>query len=287
MRERASVLCIGVLFPILPALLVARGLSVEWQAPAGCPSSDAMHSRIRGAVGRTSAGPDLTIRGVVTRLEPAGWRMLTTVSSQEFGRVLKPAVDAPSCAELADAFILFVTHSWSASEPPPPRVTWRMRIAGRGGYGLMGSEWYGGGQVAFGVVVGRLRVELGGGGVGGRRKHVPGFEIQRWTLLLRACAELSVRTVDLHLCGGAEGGFINTRRLKRDKWLEGALSIDLHLAPAMTWWVHPVVGVWLGLAGGVYVWRPKAAIGAELVNDVPGPAVSIEGALGLEFRWGG
>ena len=289
-RTRADTLC-RVLLPVLPLLFVARGLSIEWQAPAECPSAEAVRSRVRDAVGRTSAGPDLTIRGVVTPLAPAGWRMLTTVYSQEFGSAPKPAVDAPTCAELADAFILFVTHSWTAAEPPPPpRVTWRMRVAGRGGYGLAGSRWYAGGQLVIGLVVGHLRVELGGAGVGGVRgaeEPVPGLGVQRWTLLLRACGEMAVRSLELRLCGGAEGGGIATGPAKgSSRWQPSAGTLDLHLAPALTWWVHPVLGVWVGLTGGVYLTHLNPKIGEEPSPKVPSPWVSAEGALGLEFRWG-
>ena len=274
-----------VLLSVLPLLLAARGLSVEWHAPAGCPSSEAIHSRIRDTVGRASAGPEMTIRGVVTRLEPSGWRMLTSVHSPEFGGAPKPAIDAPSCTELADAFILFVTHSWTASEPrPPPRATWRMRLAGRGGYGLAGSGGYGGAQLVFGLVVGHLRVELGGGGVGGRTdESVPRIAFQRWTLLLRACGEFAVRSLELRLCGGAEGGMINGRA-DGGSWTDVVETLDLHLAPAMTWWVHPVVGVWLGLSGGWYASRPEPAYNGTLLTPVHHG--SAEGALGLEFRWG-
>lgn len=278
-----------MLLPFLPLLFVAGGLRIEWHAPGECPSTDVVRSRVREAVGRTSDGPDMTIRGVVSPLAPGAWRMLTTMYSQEFGSAPKPAVDAPSCAELADAFILFVTHSWTAAEPRPrPRVTWRMRVAGRGGYGLAGSEWYGGGQLVLGLVVGHLRIELGGSGVGGWRgaeKPVPHLGVQRWTVLLRACGELAVRSLELRLCGGSEGGWVATRRREGSGWQEFAPTFDLHLAPALTWWVRPGIGVWVGLTGGWYPWPLQPKIG-EVPARVPSPWGSAEGALGLEFRWG-
>lgn len=70
--------------------------------------------------------------------------------------------------------------------------------------------------------------------------------------------------------------------------------LNVHAAPAMTWWMHRRVGLWFGLAAGVNVLLPDGCIKAA-ATDVScksesgpvwrTPKLVAHGGLGLEFRW--
>ena len=276
-----------MLASMLPLFFLASGPDIEWEAPSGCPTEQAVMARLRA--GLRDAGPALGLRiqGSVSVLEPQGWRLDMVVSSDKFGVARKPPITAPNCSELADEFVLRVKQS--LPEPGPERrrstarVAWRARLAGRGGYGLIRGAPFGGAQLVFALKTRHFGFELGAGGDYGRssQQTFPDLRLARMTLLLRVCGEFTVRSVDFHLCAGAEGGAMSTQRPHATTWADPGGTLNVHAAPALTWWLHPRVGLWLGLSGGPYLERPTPKLTGFPVARGYG-----EGALGVEFRWG-
>ena len=275
--------------------LLATGPTIEWQGSPGCPPMGAIKTRVRAALDDAPAGPPLTVRAQIYAIETGGWRMEMTVAGAEFGESTKPPLLAPSCDELADEFVLRAKQFWLASAPTPasrapPTISWRARFGGRAGYGLVPDAGFYGGQLAFGLVVRRVRIEVGSGLVGARRPGAPtagsstfpGFTALRWTALLRVCGEFPVRSVDFRVCAGAEAGKLHAREAGKMAWDRASPSVDVDVATGLTWWFHPAVGMWLGLTAG------RCACKASLKHEgqiLTLPPAFGEVALGLEFRW--
>lgn len=278
------------------AVLLSPGPTIEWQAESGCTSPREIADRVRTELQDAPAGPPLTVRARVLAMDDGGWRMEMSVIGGEFGESTKPPLDAPSCDELADEFVLRAEQYWlAASQTPVPRdrpsVGWRARVVGRAGYGTVRDAGTYGGQVVFGLVVRRLRLELGGGleyASSPGSSTLPVFTALRWTTLVRVCGEWMRQSVALHLCGGAAAGQIYARGVT---W-NSVPSVDVHAAPGLTWWFHSKLGLWLGFSAGVYLNRPEFMHGEEGEQHAVGaPSVRAppffgEGAMGLEFRWG-
>lgn len=226
----------------------------------------------------------------MTQLDPQRWRLDLVIHGQSFGSVPKPPVEAPTCGELAEEFVLRVKHSWPALvESSHPRVSWRVRLLGRTGYGIVRDAAHWGGQLVFGLVVKRLRIEAGGGADGSRRSgdnFFPTFDVFRWTLLLRLCAELPSPRVDFHLCAGIEGGKLASRRVDREMFMPPGSTLNVHASPAITWWMSRSVGLWVSLSGGMYFIPTMPTLDDPSIALTPLPGF-VEGGLGLEFRWGG
>lgn len=281
----------------LPVLFLASGPDIKWEAPAGCPTEQAVMARLRADLRNAAPAPGLRVHGSVSALEPQGWQLDMVVSSDKFGVARKPPVAAPDCDELADEFVLRVKQSLPERAVRPrvvARVTWRARLDGRGGYGLIRGAPFGGAQLVFALTTRHIGFELGVGGDYGlsKRQSSLDFKLARLTFLLRICREFTAGPVDFHLCAGIEGGALTTHRLQpttwATTWTDPGGTLNIHAAPALTWWLHPKVGLWLGLSGGPYLARPIPNPAG--LPRVPGYAEETrgygEGALGVEFRWG-
>ena len=97
------------LAPLVCALLFARGafaenaLTLEWRAPAECPTGDAVEREVSRLLGGAAGARRLTAVAEVTR-EGARWRVrLRTLSAENPG---DRTMDSESCGELADATAL-------------------------------------------------------------------------------------------------------------------------------------------------------------------------------------
>jgi hypothetical protein len=78
---------------------------LRWRAPASCPSEAEMRAQIARLLGRTPpSGPRrVAVRGNASQRR-GRWRM--SVRTETGGEIGERSIDAPSCAELADAFVL-------------------------------------------------------------------------------------------------------------------------------------------------------------------------------------
>lgn len=99
------------------------------------------------------------------------------------------------------------------------------------------------------------------------------------------CRDLVVRSVDLHLCAGLDGGIILMKNIDRTAkpWM-----VHLHVSPGVTWWFRPRVGLFAGFSAGPALARPNFYLGPgpeELAESRhPMPREFVEAAVGLEIR---
>lgn len=284
--------------------------TVEWHAPRPCPSAAAMQRAVGEALAGTSPGAARTIRARIWRTRHAGWRMQITTTGASFGVVRGAPVPARTCRELADYFLFYTKEVWLAAaveqpkpRPPQPpersRALARIRLAGRGGIGAMPDAAAAGGiQLMHALDVRRARFEIGAAFdttpaklvIQEDPRNTLTVRFFRWTLLVRGCGDLTAgsRSVQIHLCGGVEGGLLRAENRST------APVLNVHLAPALTWWFHRHIGLWAGVAGGLNIVRPRPCLtsegrcGPETKGPVhlawKTPLVFVDVAAGFEFR---
>ncbi|HSZ83725.1 MAG TPA: hypothetical protein VLA14_15675 [Polyangia bacterium] len=105
----------------------ASPITLDWEAPAGCPSSDEV-SRELAHVVRAPAGKTLPHLAVVARVEARGARWLLHLRTVRDGVEGERDLEAESCASLARAATLVVALALGvggdevdvAPPPPPP-----------------------------------------------------------------------------------------------------------------------------------------------------------------------
>ncbi|HEV8548968.1 MAG TPA: hypothetical protein VGQ57_08070, partial [Polyangiaceae bacterium] len=112
----------------LPALAAAPelpGLSLAWEAPAGCPDRDALLARVAELVGerggQQSHAP-LALRAVLTEQGDGSYH--AELHSTQDGAERTRELDAPSCEELSEASAVVVALALSpptADEAASPR----------------------------------------------------------------------------------------------------------------------------------------------------------------------
>lgn len=294
-RYDAAVIGVVALFVVsLP-----RGLAVEWAAPPECPSAAEVRARIEAALAEAPPGPQRGVHGRLTRLGELGWRLEISVHEAKQEPDVQPPIEAGDCADLAAEFVSRTRTLWSLwtrpRPPPPPRkVSGRVRVAGRYGYGLMHGESFGGGQVMFALAWRHARIEAGLAADAALAVDLrdDGRELRshwlRTSVIVRGCGTAVAReVVDLHLCGGVEVGPMGGQNAEKGTWGRFRPVLNLHATPAVTWWFHRAVGLWAGFGAGVFVLRPAPVTAGEPQRELgPASAYSLEGGAGLEFRWG-
>lgn len=176
----------------------------------------------------------------------------------------------------------------------PPKV-WdeaklRLRIEARGAYGTLPQPVAAGMRVVAAERGRRIRVELGAsldyaGNFtisGGMRAYHP----YRITARVSLCRDIVVLRVDLHFCGGVDGGLIVVRSTDTSA---KAWIVHLHVSPGLTWWFDPRVGLWAGLSTGPALARPNFFVGpnpGKLAHATQAtPRGFFEAGLGLEIRF--
>lgn len=280
----------------LPLLLLAgspQGLHIEWQAPPGCPSAAVLRRRIRAELVDTPLGPPLSVHGTVSRVEDAVLRLDVTVFDNPTQKTRRASVLSGHCDELAEDFIAHVKALWRSQATTPSHGRPRLRLRTAANTTLPAEEhrWFVGGQLVVGLQWPRARLELGLSG----DSALPGYgntryRIERAQVLVRGCGELSLRTVELHLCGGLESGAVVYRTDAGSPSV--APTLNLQAGPAITWWIHRNVGLWLGATALGRLLQPVVTEGYSRLKfcpECPDPArdrFSFAGGLGLEFRWG-
>ena len=287
----------GAVFAHAAALVLValpRGLAVEWAAPPECPSAASVRAQIEDALVDAPAGPRRGVHGRLTRLAELGWRLEISVHEGSEAAA-QPPIEAGDCGDLAAEFVSRTQTLWTLwtrprPAPPPRKVAGRVRVAGHYGHGLLKEVHSGGGQVVFALAWRRARIEAGLAADGARVVLRDGDTAVRsqWlraSVLLRGCGEVVTRAVDVHLCAGLAVGPMGGRNAETGTQRGARATLDLHAAPAITWWFHRVVGLYVGLGAGVFVLRPTPIAhesGQELRDPSP---YKLEAGVGLEFRW--
>jgi|JI10StandDraft_1071094.scaffolds.fasta_scaffold01941_1 hypothetical protein len=163
-----------------------------------------------------------------------------------------------------------------------------MRLAGRGGYGVLPQGAFGGGYVYGALVMGRARLELGvGAGFAG--KFVLTESVSRRPLhlsvMVAGCMQRTRRRLDLRGCLGFEAGNVAVRRPESLPW---PWTVHLVGAPSLTWWFHGRVGVYAGVGVGLALVRPNFYVGPapgdQALAERAVPPLAVSGTLGVEFR---
>ncbi|MCB9702125.1 MAG: hypothetical protein H6711_09540 [Myxococcales bacterium] len=284
------------------------GPEIRWRAPAGCPSEREVRRRIAGLLSDAPPGPALRVEAVVRRTEEATLRLDVTIHDGE-GQSVRPPVESSLCGELAEALGLHLDALWRArAREPAPRPRRRpdggLRLAPLVGVGAIKSvkrlgadgvpeaygstAFYGGEAVAF-IDWRRARVELGVAGDATARRVEDRAPVWWWRLQgsIRGCGRLRRRALALQLCGGISGGYMTSKGGRgASPW-----TLEAQLGPALTWWVHRHVGVWVGARGSARILaHSEGAEGWERCrwrDPCPDfPYVGFGGGAGVEFRWG-
>jgi hypothetical protein len=115
---RSSVFLCGLLAALGGASSVAAASStIEWDAPAVCPDTQALHERLSTLLGHdsTELGRVTEVRGVVTR---AGLELRLTLELSENGRRSSRVFVAQDCADLLEAAALAISLA-AHGEPAP------------------------------------------------------------------------------------------------------------------------------------------------------------------------
>lgn len=282
--------------PLASLFALATGPIVRWEPASGCPTEESVQAEVRRELQNAPEGPQWTIQGTVTAIGEL-FRLEITVDDPIFGTSQR-SESAGNCEDLAQAFVLHLRQLWlSRAVAPAPRerrVQGRLRIAGDLGGGLFPGRFHGGGQIVFGLAWRRARMELGIGADGNGGIWVFGRTTTwfRPFLLVRGCGELAAGPVDFHLCAGAAGGFVNVTEKSYRHRVQP--TFDLHVAPALTWWFHRRVGLWVGATGGVLLpfLKPVISTDKDKMGEVLDASQSrgsnwifLKGSVGFEFRW--
>lgn len=272
------------------------GPSLEWHAPPGCPSGGSLRRRIRTALADVPPGPALSVRGEVTRVDDINLRLDMTVSDGGTTGSTQTPVFSGRCDELAEYLVHHVEVLWrSQASPAPPRKGPRPRLRAAGNTALPAEEgrWFLGGQLVAALQWPRGRIELGLSGDHAMPHFgVVNYRLDRAQLLVRGCGDVSSGPVELHLCAGVEGGVVVYRILTGSAPPTVGPTLNLQLGPALTWWFHRHVGLWLGMTALGRLIPPairenytEVKVCKECPDD-PRARFSFAGNLGLEFRWG-
>ena len=273
----------------LSVFLVGRpGPNIEWTAPAECPSAAEMRRRVRNSL---MDAPNASLQAFDARISRVDGRVLRleiVLHDARIGRYARPAIDSEDCAELADNFVIYADTTWRAGAESTSagrlrrRVAVRLRFAGRAGHGILPGGAFGGGQLVFGLAWRYARVEIGVAvdGAAGVDLGFPSTWV-RGGGLLRGCGVVPLGSLELHLCGEVEGGGVQG---KGQKWHPVQPTIDVHAAPALLWWFHRVVGLWVGFSGGPLL-MPLQPESDSTHRKFATNRFFIAGGVGLEFRW--
>jgi hypothetical protein len=110
---------------LLGLALASDPFSLEWTAPDGCPTSDAITERIAAAVGDVE-GPPLRARAEIVELEDQTFSLTLTLGREGEPEGLR-TLEGPTCVAVSDAAILIVAiaidpNAASALTPPDDSI---------------------------------------------------------------------------------------------------------------------------------------------------------------------
>ncbi|HEU4404896.1 MAG TPA: hypothetical protein VFS43_06350 [Polyangiaceae bacterium] len=278
---------------------------LRWDAPEECPPEAEVHAQVGRLLGRESlAGPRrVSVRGSASE---RGGRWRLSLRTETEGEVGRRSIDAPSCAELADAFTLIAALAidpQATSEragsvgpmPSRPGSGGRSALevwAGLGARGSLGALP----GLSFGAAAlvalrsGPARYELGASYWPAHDEIVAagppevGARIGLVSAGFSFCHDLAGAAVALEGCGGFDLGQMRSAPFgARDTGAERALWLALRAGPALRW--RPGERLALrGLVEGVMpLVRPAFRVDGDFVHR---PALAgAQALLAAELRF--
>lgn len=267
----------------------AEPVSLAWNAPAGCPTGDAVLADVNGILGGPTSHR-ASARADVTQVGPQNWsvHLATDVDGTQGERTL----EADSCESLAKATALILAWTVdpikaraaalaaSPAPPPPAReappqqapsspipLAAVVAVSGMGDVGTLQSP-AGGVQLSVGALVGPLRFELSGDYWGPQDQAQPvntatdGARVHLLDAALRACFRWRLHErFELDPCLG--GALVDA---SSEGYTQGSTSFSSKTGSA----------VWAALHGDILAaWRIlgpfalRASIGAEVQPTTP------------------
>jgi hypothetical protein len=93
-------------------------LRLEWNAPVGCPTREAVVGRIGERSAKQAGNAEVDARFAVTAEDAGGWSARVSVGREglESTRILT----APSCAEVVDGVVVVIALVLGPTQEPPP-----------------------------------------------------------------------------------------------------------------------------------------------------------------------
>jgi hypothetical protein len=325
MRPRLATAASLVALSAAPVARAAEPLTLEWSAPAGCPSHDAVLADVQRILGVTTPHR-ARVRADVTQFGPEQWSL--RLSTEVDGVLGERTLEANSCASLAAAAALIL--AWTvdpekaravlpsqpgvptpdvaaASErlpsPAPPSERAALIVAA-GGLGEVGTlPSIGGGlEITLGAFFGPVRVEVLGADwlrqdlTQPVRGTIEGTHVHLMDGAMRGCfrGRLGAR-LEVDPCVGAAlvfatsegfGGGAAFTPFTRSSWWS-ALQADA----LAVWRVAGPLGLRLSVGAGVPLVRPSFVLqrrmGDTLLDTVLYEAapVAVRATFGLEARF--
>jgi hypothetical protein len=228
-RVAPSLLVVALAGTVAPAVEGAEPVSLAWNAPAGCPTGDAVLGDVNAILGGPTSH-HAAARADVTQLAPQHWSVHVTTDVD--GAQGERTLEADSCQSLAKATALIL--AWTVdpikaraaalaarASPPAPETTVPaspsspiplaavVALSGMGDVGTLPSLG-GGVELSLGALVGPLRFELSGDywGPQDKSKLVNGDEVGAHIQLLEGSLRTCFRwrpsgRFELDPCAGA------------------------------------------------------------------------------------
>lgn len=283
---------LGITHAMTCFMIGRPGPDIEWTAPAECPSAAELRRRVHNSLADAPNAPPQALDATISRVDGRILRLEIVLHDASVGRYARPPIDSEDCAELADNFVNYADMTWRARATSPGsgrargRVAARLRFAGRAGHGILPGAAFGGGQIVFGLAWRYARVEIGAAADGATDAQLPGLSATTWVRgggLLRGCGVVPVGSLELHLCGEVEGGGVKG---KGQRWHHVTPTIEVHAAPALLWWFHRAVGLWVGVSGGPLL-MPLRPTSENTGATFKTTSYFVAGGVGFEFCWDG
>lgn len=248
---------------------------LEVIAPDGCVDAATLRAELARAGVDLSPTAPWRGRVVVRRVAPSRWRLTVDVAAE---RDTHDAREAERCEGLPELAALLVRNALPpprAPVPPPAaapsalRVGVSARVGGAVALGMLGL-FSPGVTAAAGVVVRRVRVELGAGWYApqGEVGSVTAPRVEALYGTLRGCyaPTRDDRSLRLDLCLDAELGAIGNVFGPDDPSLpvaQRSLWVAVRPAAMLTWRPTPAVGLWAEAGLRAMLLNPPPALAAD------------------------
>jgi hypothetical protein len=265
-----------------------KSVTLEWTAPAECPTRDEMLDRITSTIGKMDAAQEPVRASAVAVQEPSGeWR--GDIELSVFGQTATRRVHRDSCRAVSDALALLVAlvvnpdaapaiaHEPSPAPegPPPPAVAPAVAQRPRGRLivgasalvdtGMLPSSSYGG-ELYAGWAQGRVELEIVGAGlsaVNGVLASNPTEGASFWLAHVggRGCYEVVQTAFNLAPCVGVGSEWIVATGFGSDhpSRATGVLAVSSFGARTIAW-LSSRFALRIGAEGVVPLARPSFEI---------------------------
>ncbi|HET6331597.1 MAG TPA: hypothetical protein VFG30_00195 [Polyangiales bacterium] len=301
---RTTVLAFAVLLVAWSAR--ASDLALEWTAPRGCPTQDALREGLNARLGReiaVSSEAPVELRGTVVAL---GSGYALDVRTRSTAGSERRELRARSCTELARASILMAALLLmeGTGSAPPDRANGNLRTRVpassatrwgvfartwvRGDLGSMPAAALGPG-LAIGLAIADTRLELGGTYLPAQQMHFAGSDENFGSVQLMAAhagvCQVLIRTPELGPCLRAEVGQLRARgehlannATRTGAWFLGAVGarLSFELWRGLSWQSE--------IAAGLPFQRIRIAVrDLDAVHRTPAVVGRFETGLLLSF----